>query len=132
MKSLILALALLLTPLSAHAEEPSQISSSASLLTMINVWTPAEGTQQAFVAQLENALTSELVHQQGFISGNIHRSLDSEHVVMYAQWADQAALETFIKKLQSGKVPLMASSFAAATPDYHPYTVTLTAQGKRQ
>lgn len=112
------------------AEEAATITPEADVLTMINVWTPAEGQQAAFVAMLETALSRELIAQPGFVSGNIHRSLDSAHVVMYAQWADQAALETFVAKLQSGQAPEMFAAFNAAVPDYHPYTVTATGLGQ--
>ncbi|MEM6311925.1 MAG: antibiotic biosynthesis monooxygenase family protein [Pseudomonadota bacterium] len=130
MKHQIFAATLALLPMGAMAEDAARITPESDVLTMINVWTPAEGEQAAFVAMLETALSGELVAQPGFVSGNIHRSLDSDHVVMYAQWADQAALEAFIAKLQSGDAPDMAAAFGAATPDFHPYVVTATGLGQ--
>ncbi|MEM1389325.1 MAG: antibiotic biosynthesis monooxygenase family protein [Pseudomonadota bacterium] len=129
MKRQILAAALAIMPVIAAAEDSAQITPNADVLTMINVWTPAQGEQDAFIAMLETALSDELVQQPGFISGNIHRSLDSDHVVMYAQWADQGALEAFVAKLQSGGAPEMAAVFGAARPDFHPYEVTATDLG---
>lgn len=129
MKRQFLAAALTVMALPALAEDAAKITPNADVLTMINVWTPAEGEQAEFVTMLETALTNELVQQPGFVSGNIHQSLDSDHVVMYAQWADQAALEAFVAKLQSGKAPDMGAAFKAATPDFHPYVVTATGLG---
>jgi len=129
MKHFILAAALACAPLASLADDAAQITPGADVLTMINVWTPAEGKQAEFIAMLEPALSNELIHQPGFVSGNIHRSLDSDHVVMYAQWADQAALEAFVAKLQSGAAPEMGAAFSAATPDFHPYSVTATGLG---
>ncbi|MEM6653526.1 MAG: antibiotic biosynthesis monooxygenase family protein [Pseudomonadota bacterium] len=130
MKHQIFAAALALFPISATAEDAAQITPEADVLTMINVWTPEEGRQAEFVDMLEAALSVELIEQPGFVSGNIHRSLDSDHVVMYAQWANQEALEAFVAKLQSGKAPEMAAAFGAATPDFHPYAVTATGLGQ--
>lgn len=99
------------------------IDAKAPILTMVNVLTPKDGNQQALIAQLQKALDTTLVHQPGFISGNVHKSLNSPHVVNYAQWADQASLEAFVAKLNAGEAPEMAKVFTMATPDYHPYTV---------
>lgn len=130
MKRQIFVAALGLLPMTALAEDAARITPEADVLTMINVWTPAAGQQAEFVAMLEAALSGELIEQPGFVSGNIHRSLDSDHVVMYAQWADRAALEAFVAKLQSGAAPEMAATFEAATPDFHPYAVSATALGQ--
>lgn len=131
MKRFILAAAIAFAPVLAFSQDQATtIAADAPVLTMINVWTPHNGDQAGFVTLLEDALANELIAQPGFVSGNIHRSLDSVHVVMYAQWADQAALETFVAKLQSGRAPRMSAAFAAATPDYHPYAVTATGQGE--
>ncbi|MEM8572216.1 MAG: antibiotic biosynthesis monooxygenase family protein [Pseudomonadota bacterium] len=130
MKQQIFAGMLALLPISAMAEGTAQITPQADVLTMINVWTPEEGKQAEFIEMLETALSGELIAQPGFVSGNIHRSLDSDHVVMYAQWANQEALEAFVAKLQSGKAPEMAAAFRAATPDFHPYAVTATGLGQ--
>lgn len=130
MKTLILAASMAALPLSALADDTAKITPDANVLTMINVWTPADGKQAEFVTLLEAALSNELIHQPGFVSGNIHRSLDSDHVVMYAQWADQDALEAFVAKLQSGGAPEMGAAFGAAQPDFHPYTVTATGLGQ--
>ncbi|WP_421781569.1 putative quinol monooxygenase [Kiloniella litopenaei] len=104
-------------------EAKTKIDPQVNILTMINVLTPIDGDQDALIAQLELALERTMVHEPGFISGNVHRSLDSKHVVNYAQWQDKASLDAFIVKLQAGKAPEMAKVFTMAKPDFHPYAV---------
>jgi quinol monooxygenase YgiN len=112
-----------MAPIASAQEVTTTIVPNAPVLTMVNVLTPADGNQEALVAQLQLALQSTLVHQPGFISGSVHKSLNSPHVVNYAQWADQASLEAFVTKLEAGEAPEMARVFTMATPDYHPYAV---------
>jgi len=123
-KSTMLAATLCAFSTLAQAQE-AQIkpTSDAPILTMVNVLTPAKGMQGATIAQLQKALDTVLVSQPGFISGSIHRSLDSEHIVNYAQWENQESLMAFVAKLQSGDTPEMAKVFSLAQPDYHPYAV---------
>ncbi|MFD2207070.1 antibiotic biosynthesis monooxygenase family protein [Kiloniella antarctica] len=117
---------LVMAPAAFAQELKSTINPNTSILTMINVLTPVDGNQDALVEQLELALGSTMINEPGFISGNVHRSLNSKHVVNYAQWQDQASLEAFVKKLQAGEAPDMAQVFKLAMPDYHPYTVVST------
>lgn len=112
-----------MTHLTLAQDAATTITPNASVLTMINILTPNDGNQDALVAQLQRALQSTLVNEPGFISGNVHKSLNSRHVVNYAQWKDQASLEAFVAKLNAGKAPEMAKVFAMATPDFHPYEV---------
>lgn len=117
------------TALPAIADDAT-IAPEAPILTMINVLTPGVDGQDALVAQLQLALEGTLSKTPGFISGSVHRSLDSNHVVNYAQWSDQASLEAFVARLQSGDAPAMAAVFAMATPDFHPYSVVSVTRGQ--
>lgn len=130
-RHLLAAIALLAAPL-AHAQAPSiAISPQADqpILTMVNVLTPGPEGQDAVIAQLNDALANTMATQPGFISGGVHRSLDSDHVVNYAQWRDMASLQAFVVKLQAGEAPAMAKVFTLATPDYHPYEVVAVHRG---
>jgi len=75
-------------------------------------------------------LSGWVVRGLAFVAGNLRRSLDGVLVVMDAEWGDQAALEAFIARLQSGGAPDMAAAVGAATPDFHPYVVTATGLGQ--
>lgn len=101
----------------------SHIDLSAGVLTMVNVLTPASGKQLETIQILQTGMNETMRHQPGFISANIHRSLNSEHVVVYAQWKDQASVGEASKLIQSGKAPNMAKVFSIAQPAYHPYEV---------
>jgi quinol monooxygenase YgiN len=63
------------------------ISAGDTVITLINTFTCAEQRQNELVAALDVAAIEILVHQPGFISNNIHASLDKTRVVNYAQWA---------------------------------------------
>ena len=65
----------------------TMISADGGHLTLINVFTCPESRQEELVAALEKATVEIFRHQPGFISANIHASLDRTRVVNYAQWA---------------------------------------------
>ncbi|HEU4349229.1 MAG TPA: antibiotic biosynthesis monooxygenase family protein [Actinoplanes sp.] len=69
------------------------ISVQNHLVTLMNVFTCPEDRQNALVAALDEATVELFVKQPGFISANIHASLDRTRVVNYAQWASQDAFE---------------------------------------
>jgi len=101
----------------------SSIDPSAGVLTMVNVLTPGPGKQLETIQLLQAGMDKTMRHQPGFISANVHRSLNSDHVVVYAQWKDQASVEAAAKQIESGKAPNMEMVFTIAQPAYHPYDV---------
>ena len=62
-------------------------------------------------------------HQPGFISANIHKSKNSSHVLVYAQWEDSASLQNAVKLIEAGEAPSMLEAFSIGNPEYHPYEV---------
>ena len=106
-----------------NAPKVSNINPSAGILTMVNVLTPELGKQSETIQLLQAGMEKTMRHQPGFISANIHRSLNSEHVVVYAQWKDQASIDAASNLIQGGKAPNMAKVFTVAQPAYHPYDV---------
>ncbi len=99
------------------------INADKEILTVINVITPKQGQQDKIVELLQKGMTETMRYQKGFISANIHKSLDSEHVIVYAQWKDEASLQEAVKLIEAGKAPNMLEVFSNSTPDYHPYDV---------
>jgi quinol monooxygenase YgiN len=69
------------------------ISKGASLLTLINVFNVEPEKQDELVYVLIEATERTMRHLPGFISANIHRSLDGRKVVNYAQWESKEAFE---------------------------------------
>jgi quinol monooxygenase YgiN len=68
-------------------EHETTISADSKLVTLINVFTCPELRQPELVAALNEATVEIFVHLPGFVSANIHASLDQTRVVNYAQWA---------------------------------------------
>ncbi len=69
------------------------ISKDDDLVTLINVFTVAPEDQQRLVDVLVDATQAVMRKQPGFISANIHRSLDGSRVTNYAQWRSREAFE---------------------------------------
>lgn len=62
------------------------IAIDQDVATLINVFTVTRMTQQPLVDLLTEATEQVMRHRPGFISANIHASLDGTRVVNYAQW----------------------------------------------
>jgi hypothetical protein len=69
-------------------DEPqtTTITAGADVITLINVFTCPEVRQNELVAALDRATRELFVNLEGFISANLHASLDQTRVVNYAQW----------------------------------------------
>jgi quinol monooxygenase YgiN len=85
------------------------------LLTLINVFTVDPGQQQELVALLTDATEQTMKHLPGFISANIHRSLDGAKVVNYAQWESKEAFEAM--RANPAAIPHMKAAAALAKFD---------------
>jgi heme-degrading monooxygenase HmoA len=72
------------------------ISKDDDLVTLINVFTVAPEDQQRLVDVLVDATQAVMRKQPGFISANIHRSLDGSRVTNYAQWRSREAFEAML------------------------------------
>lgn len=64
----------------------STIDKNADLTTLVNVFTVKPENQEKLVTLLTDATEQVMRNLPGFISANIHRSLDGKKVVNYAQW----------------------------------------------
>jgi quinol monooxygenase YgiN len=63
------------------------ISAEADVITLINVFEVEPEKQDELVRLLERATVEVMMHLPGFVSANLHRSLDGKRVANYAQWA---------------------------------------------
>jgi quinol monooxygenase YgiN len=79
----------------------STIQQGSGVVTFINVFTVQPEKQQELVTLLTNAAHETMRHLPGFVSANIHRSLDGKRVVNYAQWASMAEFEAMRKNPQA-------------------------------
>ena len=99
----------------------STIEAQTDILTVVNVLTPKLEEQNRVVSLLQKGMTDTMQHQPGFISANIHKSLDSSHVLVYAQWQDSKSLENAVKLIETGLAPSMMEVFSIGNQEYHPY-----------
>lgn len=76
-------------------------------VTVIILFKVKEGQQAAVIEQVQE-LFAIAKHQPGFVSANLHRSLDGLKVANYAQWANETALENFrqLPNVQARVAPL--------------------------
>jgi len=73
------------------------IAKNNDVVTLINVFTVAPEDQQRLVEVLVEATQAVMRKQPGFVSANIHRSLDGTRVANYAQWRSREAFEAMLR-----------------------------------
>jgi quinol monooxygenase YgiN len=73
------------------------IEPESDICTLINVFTVEPEKQQALIDLLDSATEEVMRHQAGFISANIHRSLDGRQVANYAQWETAEAFQSMLR-----------------------------------
>ena len=75
----------------------TSIQQDNKIATLINVFTVEPKNQQHLVDLLIEATEKVMSQQEGFISANIHKSLDGTRVVNYAQWKSGEDFEKMLK-----------------------------------
>ncbi|HEX8530352.1 MAG TPA: antibiotic biosynthesis monooxygenase, partial [Cytophagales bacterium] len=66
------------------------------VVTLVNVFTVEPSRQQALLHLLIKATEQVMNKLPGFISANLHASLDGKNVVNYAQWATVADFQNML------------------------------------
>lgn len=75
----------------------STIDTKTPLPTFINVFEVEPARQQELVDLLIEAVEKAISKVDGYVSTNIHKSLDGTKVTNYAQWRDEAAIERMLQ-----------------------------------
>ncbi len=92
-----------------------RIAKDNDVVTLINVFTVAPEDQQRLVDVLVDATQAVMRKQLGFVSANIHRSLDGTRVTNYAQWRTREAFEEMLQNQEAaehmGEAARIAESF---------------------
>ena len=101
------------------------ITTDKSLVTLINVFTVSPENQQRLVDLLVEATQRTMRNQPGYLSANIHKSLDGTRVTNYAQWRSQADFEA-IEKNPEVAVHMRAALQLATSFEPHLYKVSFT------
>lgn len=99
----------------------TQISKDAGLITLINVFTVTPDNQRKLVDLLVEATEQTMRHIPGFISANIHKSLDGNRVVNYAQWRSKDDFDAMLKNPKA--IPHLKQAAALAKFEPHLYEV---------
>jgi hypothetical protein len=74
------------------------IAASNPVVTLVNVFRLHDSAdQQRLVDLLVEATEATMCHQPGYVSANIHKSLDGTHVLNYAQWRSQADFQAMLQ-----------------------------------
>jgi quinol monooxygenase YgiN len=75
----------------------TRISQRGDVVTLINVFTVAPEDQQRLLDLLVEATESVMRERSGFVSANLHRSLDGTKVANYAQWRSREDFEAMLE-----------------------------------
>lgn len=106
---------LFLTSIVHKSENKTVISKENKVVTLVNVFTVKPERQQELVDLLVEATEKTMKNIPGFVSANIHKSLDGVKVVNYAQWESKEAFENMLQnpeaKVHMGKAASIATSF---------------------
>jgi heme-degrading monooxygenase HmoA len=92
------------------------IAVGAPVITLINVLEVPPGRQSELVEILEKATAEVMRHLPGFISANIHCSLDGTRVANYAQWRSMEDFERMLANPQAQAHIREATAIAKAVP----------------
>jgi heme-degrading monooxygenase HmoA len=106
-----------------------KIAKANDVVTLINVFTVAPEDQQRLVDVLVEATQAVMRKQPGFVSANIHKSLDGTRVANYAQWRSREAFEAMLRDREAaehmGEAARIAESF-----EPHLYEVSFVDESK--
>jgi quinol monooxygenase YgiN len=102
----------------------TSISKLDNVVTLINTFTVKPERQTELVRLLDEATAEVMIHLDGFVSANIHTSLDGTHVANYAQWRDEAA---FRAMLTNERAKAHMAKAGALADRFEPILYTVTA-----
>ncbi|NMO90909.1 antibiotic biosynthesis monooxygenase family protein [Actinomycetospora sp. TBRC 11914] len=91
------------------------VDTDGEQVTLVNVFTVAPERQDELVDALDRATGQVFVGDPGFVSANLHASLDGTRVVNYAQWTSREAYEAALARPEVrehiGEAAALAESF---------------------
>ncbi len=105
-------------------EKKIQLIANPNLLTVINIMKPDSNNKDNVLTLLKEGINETMRKQHGYISSNVHSSLDNEYIINYSQWKTGEDLQAAGELVGSGGAPKMAQAFSLSSPDYHPFQVT--------
>lgn len=97
------------------------ITTDQPIATLINIFTITSEAQLPLLDLLTEATERMIRHRPGFVSANLHASLDGTRVVNYAQWRTPEDLRAMLAHPAAREHIAPASALAIAEP--HLYEV---------
>ncbi len=111
----------------------TEIRTDSQCITLINVFNVSPEKQQELVNVLVRATREVMRYKPGYISANIHKSLDGTRVTNYAQWRTKEDFDSML--LAADVLPHMKKALDIAKEwkvDGHLYQVIFTDQTEGQ
>ena len=94
---------------------------AADYVTLINTFDVEPERAEELIAVLSKATAQTIRHRQGFVSANLHLSLNRRHVANYAQWRSQADMDAMLadpaSQVHTREAAAIATSFAPIVYD---------------
>lgn len=109
----------------------SVISQDGRLMTYINVFRCKPENQEALSDAIRKETEDIVRHMPGFVSANVHRSVDGSRVTNYAQWRDLAAFQEHIRS-EAGRALILELHKFADDVDVHVYEVDWIMAGEKE
>lgn len=94
----------------------STIERDRDVMTLVNVFAVKPEDQNRLVTLLVEATEKTMKTLPGFVSANIHRSLDGTKVINYAQWRSHADFDAMRQNPAAAQHMKAASALAKAEP----------------
>lgn len=104
----------------------THISAEQDVVTLINVFTVSPEDRQRLVELLIEATEDVISRQPGYVSANIHTSLDGTQVTNYAQWRSREDFEAMLEIPEAQAHMREASKLAGIHPQLYEVACTHT------
>jgi hypothetical protein len=99
----------------------TRITIDQPVVTLINVFTVEPELQQPLADLLIKATQETMCKMPGYVSANIHKSLDGRYVTNYAQWRSKEDFEAMLQNAEA--VEHMQAVLKIAHMEPHLYEV---------
>lgn len=96
--------------------ETTSIAVDQPLVTLVNVFTVDPARQEELATLLADVTDQTMRSRPGFVSANIHLSLDGTRVVNYAQWRTEADFQAMLADPEARIHMAQCSEIASADP----------------
>lgn len=106
----------------------TRISEGQNLITLVNVFTVKPEDQRRLLDLLVEATETVMSKQPGYVSANLHKSLDGTRVTNYAQWRSREDFEAIFANPDAQAHMCEARQLATAEPQLYEVVYTHAAE----